>query len=609
MFMRKITHKKQSISRVFAAIALAVSLSACELPTTIRKGPEYDITAPADESSSFYLQKAINEPTAQADWYLLAVKAYINEGKVNEAANLILRISKLALTDVQHAEWQLNRAELLRLRENPQAAIDGLKFETSWQLPSTQWARYFNLQHQLYTQVKDVSNAFISLINLENFIAPGAEQELSDNIWTTLVKMPAADLQNLANLQTEKITNWINFVSRIRKVPTPLQKQEALDNWIKTNPNMFMSRFLPNALRNLSDLEINKPNNIAVILPLSEKFSLQGNTIRNGFMQALINDKTRKEKPAVYFYDSNTKTIDEIITDMRDKGVQFVIGPLQKSKVEAFITSTQGEFRNIAMNIPNNEMLDTGSCFFTLSPEQEAEQAASRISKKHRSPVVIAPKNELGKRVSTAFSEQWLGLKGKNIDAELFSNNTDMQRAIERALGLAASQSRIYQLSNLLELDMISEPRSRRDVDAIYLVADASELTLLKPFVEVAINPGVKVPKIYASSRSNNLHRKMKSVDEIVGIEFSDVPLLVNPNSAEANKFHKLWPDMSNNMVRLYSLGMDAYALIEEIPQLQVASDYGYKGESGTLYLEDNCTIRRVLPWAVFSSTGIKSIE
>ncbi len=43
-------------------------------------------------------------------------------------------------------------------------------------------------------------------------------------------------------------------------------------------------------------------------------------------------------------------------------------------------------------------------------------------------------------------------------------------------------------MESQLGMGLESQPRSRRDIDAVYIVANSSELTLIKPFIEVAIN-------------------------------------------------------------------------------------------------------------------------
>ena len=610
MFMPKITHKNKIVSRVFTAVAIAMTISACEVSSTAgRKQQPYDITAPVSESSGFYMQKASAEPTARADWLLLAAKAFIKENNLNEANNVIVELSKMPLLTEQLIEWQLVRAELLLLANNPQAALNTLKFDSAWHITPAQWQRYFLLQYNAYNSLKDINNTIIALINLEPYVKAGQEQHLSNLTWNTLSLTSTAELEQLSQIKQQTLTAWVELLSKLRKTAGALKKQQVLDEWLATNSNHLGARFLPEKLLNLNNFDMTMPKNIGVILPLSKKFAIQGETIRNGLVQALINDKTTNPKPEFSFYDTNAMSMAAIIQDMKAKSVEFVIGPLQKGKIEEFIQKSQGEFRHLALNIPSNDFLNSGSCFFTLSPEQEAAQAANRIAKKHKYPVVIAPNNDLGKRTSAAFAHQWQAKTGRKANIEYFTNSSGMQQAVSRAMGITKSRARANELNKYLGTDMVTEARSRRDVDAIYLIAGSGELTLLKPFIEISINPGEKIPKLYASSRSNNQARGIAPVSELNGIEFSDIPLLVKPSSAEAQKFYQLWPDMNNNMSRLYALGMDSYSLIKAIPQMQIEPTHRHDGQTGTLYLNEPCTVNRIMSWAVYTPSGAKPVE
>ncbi|WP_429737940.1 penicillin-binding protein activator [Enterovibrio makurazakiensis] len=613
MFMRKITHKCKSVSRVISPIALALVLSACQTTPPVEQGPQYDITAPARESSTFYLLKA--ETTTgeeKADWYLLALKALIAEQQFSQADVLVSRIAKMPLTNLQLSEWQLGRAQLLAQKGNAQAAVDSLNFLPTWQLPAIQLERYYILKGELYQQVGNKAGAALSYAEASPYLTDSYDKQQNWNrVWDLLVQMPQSDLNALAASGNQTLVGWIELVDTLRRFAgRPAQQQEALNQWLTANPSHPANQYLPENLATLQAMEITRPDRIGVMLPLSDKFATQGEAIRNGILQALLDDSSGNTVPSVMFYDTNAMPMMDIVNTMRADGIQFVIGPLQKDKVDDFLTKSANSIPTLALNIPLNEDGEANTCFFTLSPEQEAEQAALHIAQNmHEFPLVIAPDNRFGRRVSDAFSKQWEAETGEPAEVEFFKNRSAMQKTVKRVFGLTESQGRIQQMNQLLGLDMESEQRSRRDVDSVYLVANAGELTLLKPFIEVAINPDVKPPKLYASSRSNNRVNGVGEIGELRGIEFSDVPLLVEPNDPTAARFNQLWPELDNGMTRLYALGMDAYALIEALPQMQALPEYRYEGHSGELSLGDYCTVNRSVSWAVFGDQGIVSVK
>jgi outer membrane PBP1 activator LpoA protein len=60
----------------------------------------------------------------------------------------------------------------------------------------------------------------------------------------------------------------------------------------------------------------------------------------------------------------------------------------------------------------------------------------------------------------------------------------------------------------------------------------------------------------------------------------------------------ELWPNQSNMEKRLEALGMDAYKLMGELPQMKVVPGYSVPGQTGTLSIDNNCVVQRELSWA-----------
>ncbi len=176
----------------------------------------------------------------------------------------------------------------------------------------------------------------------------------------------------------------------------------------------------------------------------------------------------------------------------------------------------------------------------------------------------------------------------------LFGDKRQLQRNINNIFGLQDSQQHIAQMQSLLNIPLETQPRSRRDIDSVYIVANSAELTLIKPFIEVAINPDTKPPKLFSNSRSNT---GQTQYEDLSGVAYSDLPILINPDPELAAQMKELWPKDSNAEKRLQALGMDAYRLMDELPQMKVVAGYTVKGETGVLSIDDNCVINRELSW------------
>jgi outer membrane PBP1 activator LpoA protein len=79
---------------------------------------------------------------------------------------------------------------------------------------------------------------------------------------------------------------------------------------------------------------------------------------------------------------------------------------------------------------------------------------------------------------------------------------------------------------------------------------------------------------------------------------YSDIPLLIHPDAALKAQMDQLWPKDSNAEKRLQALGMDAYRLMEHLPQMKVVTDYTIDGNTGTLSIDENCVVQREISWA-----------
>ena len=84
------------------------------------------------------------------------------------------------------------------------------------------------------------------------------------------------------------------------------------------------------------------------------------------------------------------------------------------------------------------------------------------------------PTRQLGNRVVEAFEGKWKKYSEDKVAVNLFGDKRQLQRDINTAFGLQDSQQHIAQMESLLGISLESQPRSRRDIDAVYIVAGSS---------------------------------------------------------------------------------------------------------------------------------------
>lgn len=89
-----------------------------------------------------------------------------------------------------------------------------------------------------------------------------------------------------------------------------------------------------------------------------------------------------------------------------------MVGPLLKNNVEELLKSNT-PLNVLALNQPENIENRVNICYFALSPEDEARDAARHIRDRGKqAPLVLIPRSSLGDRVANAFAQEWQKLGG-----------------------------------------------------------------------------------------------------------------------------------------------------------------------------------------------------
>ncbi len=603
--MAKNNHKRSSVPRLLAPVALAITLAACSSKPS---SPEnVDITGEPQQPTQTYLMKAdSSQGSLQNDWLIMAMKAAIASNNTDQAELLIYRLSKQKLNESQQAEWQLARAQLAFNVEQYTQALGKLNFNQAWVLADSQWNEYYQLRADIFTALDRPFESSRELAALYKFTPEQQHEALSDQIWSNLQRYSSQTITQLTTAPEEEILDgWLQLAIYVKTLANDVpQLKNSLENWLAENPSHPAAMYTPKAISDILDMTIIQPKDTALLLPLSGKFDKQAQLIRDGFIMAMMNDADRDPNASLTILDTNADSLEAINRELAEKNIDFVVGPLVKDQIEQLqqIQSDAGQnIPMLALNIPDELIEGSDVCYLTLSPEQEVAQAAKYLaSQGFQYPLILAPQSNYGERVVDAFNEEWRKYSSNKVAVNLFGDKRQLQRNINNVFGLQDSQQNIAQMESLLNINLESQPRSRRDIDSVYIVASSAELTLIKPFIEVAINPDTTPPKLYSNSKSNSGGRQY---EDLTGVTYSDIPLLIHPQPEIAEQMERLWPKDSNGERRLQALGMDAYQLMVELPQMKVVEGYTVEGQTGVLSIDDQCVIQREISWAEHGAT------
>jgi outer membrane PBP1 activator LpoA protein len=236
---------------------------------------------------------------------------------------------------------------------------------------------------------------------------------------------------------------------------------------------------------------------------------------------------------------------------------------------------------------------------FGLAPEDEAQQAAERAwLEGHRSALMLTPSGKWGERISRSFRERWLTLGGNVLEQQRYNaKENDFSEPIRMLLNINESKARTQALKRLLGRQMESEPRARHDADFIFIAARPQKARQLRPqlkFFHAGSLPILSTSHIFTGVTQKELDRDLGK------ISFVDMPWLFEESESgplSRNNLEKLIPGVKGRYARLYAMGIDSFNLLAQLQHLQTQPGRMLSAKSGTLYLDRNNRIHRLLAW------------
>lgn len=339
------------------------------------------------------------------------------------------------------------------------------------------------------------------------------------------------------------------------------------------------------------------PKQIALLLPLSGKHANAAKAVREGFLAAYYDtpEATGASKPTVRVYDTlKGNHITQIYQQAVDDGAELIVGPLAKEEVAQLSTlsSQSMTIPILALNQSPPDKTSLKLIQFALAPEEEAAQMAFRaFLKGYRTTSIIVPDNDWGQRVAKAFQAQWKHQGGKIMRTVFVDPMQDQSASVRR----------------LLDIDKLTyDPETKKpilkekDIDVILMAAPPELARQWKPLFDFYYAEDVPVfatSSIYAGVPDPKRDRDMN------GVIFCDMPSLIHPEMGS-----KLFPtqnsgseaDPSEENLRLFALGVDAYRVSLQLNQLTTEARSRFAGFTGELSLDNQYRIRRKLSCAKF---------
>nr|HDC4295802.1 penicillin-binding protein activator [Enterobacter hormaechei] len=313
-------------------------------------------------------------------------------------------------------------------------------------------------------------------------------------------------------------------------------------------------------------------------------------------------------------YDTSAQPLDQVLAQVQQDGASIVVGPLLKNNVEALMKSNT-TLNVLALNQPEQVQNRANICYFALSPEDEARDAARHIHEQGKqAPLLLIPRSTLGDRVANAFAQEWQTLGGGVVLQQKFGSASELRAGVNGGAGIALNGSPVsaslpqQQSVTIGGLTIPAPPTDAQisgggKVDSAYIVATPEEIAFIKPMIAMR-NGSQSGATLYASSRSAQGTAGPDFRLEMEGLQYSDIPMLAGSNPQLMQQaLGAVRNDYS--LARLYAMGVDAWALANHFTQMRQVPGFELNGNTGDLTADQDCVINRKLSWLKYQQGQI----
>ncbi len=431
---------------------------------------------------------------------------------------------------------------------------------------------------------------------------------LQSALWDNLTKLSSYALERF-NRGSVIQQGWTNLALYHQVYANSgVELDQAINNWRRRYPGHPAVAILPEQDEALADLAPVNIERLAVLLPQSGANERLGDALKAGILAGL----DKQTISDTVFIDENLST--QVLSEQLSQfNPDFVIGPLLKANIDKLAQAkTLIDTPTLHLNTFDGERLSLQHYFFALSPEHEVQQALEHfLAKGYQKPMLLAPNNANGQRLVDYFNIQWQRYSETKPQIGFYNDNKDMPNTITSLLEVDKSKQRIKTVKSLFKQEVESETRSRSDIDAIYILGDAIETRLIKPYLDVNVSTFAQRIPLYASSKSHSKQIDRTDKGDLEGLYFTELPWMLNATVKQhnlRNQYNTLWPENADISQRLFAMAYDAVSVLSDIRQLSVMPGNKFTGLSGKLSVNTSGHIERTLDWAQYTNRRIKAV-
>lgn len=576
--------------------------------------------------------KVASDETEKQTILLKNIESLIDNHEFTAALDILDKVDIKNLTSKQVAKYQMLRANLFFKDVDVDSEI-----ETSTETPAVTATNIDvtpNLAHNsspssTTSPQPDSYQEFFSADNALNYSSKNPIN--NQNIWQKLVTQNthsldaiSNDLQNdslkprtkkLLGSNKEFLAGWLELAA-ITKKTSELSNDDfyqSIFNWQKKFTGHPAASYIKNPhSASFNTVNINK---IVILLPSSGSLAKTAEAIKEGIITAHFKNPSF-QKPELVFMNASSKP-DSIIQEYNAAlklSPDIIIGPLGKESVE--ILSKQINLNSpaiIALNYTSDNQPTSSNFYqFGLSAEDESEQAATKAwNDGARNALILVDDNPWGTRVSNVYKNTFTQSGGSITKIVKIRSTDNLKRLINTVIATEQSQYRKNALEVVLNQKINFQPRHRKDFDHIFIATSPTIAKQIKPILKFYYAD--YIPVFATSNIYNYISDASRTINDLEGIQFCDIPWIVNQDnvsfSETISELRKVKTKDFESSIRLYALGMDAYALSNNLNKLNYAPEIGLSSNTGHLYKDSNNKIHRLLSWVTIENGKIKKLD
>ena len=439
-------------------------------------------------------------------------------------------------------------------------------------------------------------------IDINPLLSRENQRSNREAIWNSLMYVSTKDLLHYQQTSLGgEYQGWLELAVIAKDNQGDLEQQLAqLENWQQQWQHHPANQELPGGLQLIKELAANRPQQVALLLPLTGKLAPFGKAVRDGFIAALYETRNRGGKvPRLKIYNTeNHSDFMALYQQAITEGAEMIIGPLEKQRLGLLFNAGDLPVPTLGLNrITDNSDAPRQLFQFGLAPQDEARQVADiTFLENHRQALIIAPKGDWGDKVSEAFSKRWQALGGEIIKRSLYTGQADYSSSLKESLLLQESEDRSKRIRRLIGEPIEFLPRRRQDIDMVFLLARPQQARSLKPLLAYHYTGDVPV---YGTSRLYAGYEDTRKDRDLNGVRFTDMPwVLREPSTMHQTINAEI--KQSKQYQRMYALGIDSFQLHPRLRQLEETANSRVYGQTGRLKLNQRNEIERQMLFARF---------